>query len=166
MYSTYFHEWVCETYTPCGIVYATEVAKTILNKNHLSPSEFIRPFGDFTGKKIIVPFGEKSNNEIKNFRIDFYDNDKFIPIKSNCIFSFMTTLLFDEKVKPKWTIDQPIVSKRHFESLVSKIKYYSFPWGNKFEQTLFECLKFNEINESGAGNFDMATENLKFLFYS
>ena len=144
MYSTYFHEWVCETYTPCGIVYATEVAKTILNKNHLSPSEFIRPFGDFTGKKILVPFGEKSNNEIKNFRIDFYDNDKFIPIKSNCIFSFMTTLLFDEKVKPKWTIDQPIVSKRHFESLVSKIKYYSFPWGNKFEQTLFECLKFNE----------------------
>ena len=67
MYSTYFHEWVCETYTPCGIVYATEVAKTILNKNHLSPSEFIRPFGDFTGKKILVPFGEKSNNEIKNF---------------------------------------------------------------------------------------------------
>ena len=70
MYSKYFHEWVCETYTPCGIVYATEVAKTILNKNHLSPSEFIRPFGDFTGKKILVPFGEKSNNEIKNFRID------------------------------------------------------------------------------------------------
>ena len=40
---------------------------------------------------------------------------------------------------------------------------------NVIEKNYRECLKFNEINESGAGNFDMATakaalENLYELY--
>ena len=51
MYSTNFEEWLTQTFLPCGVVYSTESAKKILSKNNLTASEFLRPFGDFNGKK-------------------------------------------------------------------------------------------------------------------
>ena len=39
--STYFRDWVFNTYKPCGIVYATEKSKNIIKKNNLSPADFL-----------------------------------------------------------------------------------------------------------------------------
>ena len=52
MYSTYFQEWLSETLKPCILVYSSEKAKNSIKKNNLSPADFLRPLGDFTGNKI------------------------------------------------------------------------------------------------------------------
>lgn len=143
MYSTNFEEWLTQTFLPCGVVYSTESAKKILSKNNLTASEFLRPFGDFNGKKITIPFGEKINYQMQSFRIDFYDNDNFF-YKNNSIEKIIITLLLDEKVRPKWSVGDSFSTKNHCQSLILQIKNYSFPWGFKFEKTFIECLNFNE----------------------
>lgn len=71
-----FQDYISQIFTPSCIVHSTEEAKKILEKNFLSPAEFLRPFGNFNGFNINFSFGEKSIN-IKNFKLDFHDVDKY-----------------------------------------------------------------------------------------
>ena len=77
---SYLQNWLTEIYKPCGIVYCSDLAAKALNKNNLNPADFLRPFGDFKGKKIDLSFQEKTstscNTVIRNFFFDFYDNTK------------------------------------------------------------------------------------------
>ena len=81
-----FEQWLNYSFTPCGIVYSSELAKKIFNKNNISPSEFLRPFFDFKNKEFTINLGEENIKVIKNFRIDFYDAENFQKIKKQVQF--------------------------------------------------------------------------------
>ena len=144
MYSTYFQEWISETLKPCILVYSSELAKSSIKKNNLSPSDFLRPLGDFSGKKIDIPFSESEIMSLINFHIDFYDNDKFKSIKQTEIQNYINCM-FNENA-PKWDLSTVLLNKnkKSIGDILSKLKYYSSPWFREYEKTLFECLSFDE----------------------
>ena len=144
MYSTYFQEWLTETFKPCILVYSSNLAKESIKKNNLTPADFLRPLGDFTGKKIETPFNEKDKIPFFNLQIDFYDNDKFKSIPKTETQNYINTM-FKENSK-KWDFSS-ILIERNKESILkmfSKLKYYSSFWIRNYENTLFECLSFSE----------------------
>ena len=140
--STYFRDWFFNTYKPCSIVYASEKAKTLINKNNLSPADFLRPLGDFQGRQISYPYNDKENISIPNLHLDFFDNDKFQKIENAKILQYITTM-YDYN-QPKWDLSSPTVNKFNSEPYLHNIKYNSTKWYREFEKTLFECLKFDD----------------------
>ena len=67
-------KYIKENFYPTGIVFSTDKAKEIIGKNNITPSEFLRPFGIFP--KVDFRLGNFSTS-IQNFRLDFYDSEKF-----------------------------------------------------------------------------------------
>ena len=90
--SNYFRDWLFNIYKPCALVYSSEKAKKIINKNNLSPADFLRPLGDFKGRQITYPYNDKENITIPNFIFDFYDNDKFQKIENDKIIQYIITM--------------------------------------------------------------------------
>ena len=142
--SSYFQDWLSAAFKPCILVYCTEKAKKIIAQNNLSPSEFLRPFGDFRGKKIQIQFNDKEKEPviINNFIVDFYDNDKFKQVERESIINYITTMLKNNE--PTWNLSSPLITKGHVEPFMNRIKHYSTPWFKEFEKTLLECLHFDE----------------------
>ena len=141
---SYFQDWLSATFKPCTLVYCTEKAKKIIAQNNLSPSEFLRPFGDFRGKKIQIQFNDKEKEpiSINNFILDFYDNDKFKQIDRESIKDYISYML--EKNEPTWNLSSPLITKGHVEPFLNRLKQFSTPWYKEFEKTLLECLHFDE----------------------
>jgi hypothetical protein len=81
--SNQFLDYINKLFTPSCIVYSTEDVKRSIQKNNLSPAEFLRPFGNFSGYNINFSFGDKFTLNIKNFRIDFHDAYKFKSYNNN-----------------------------------------------------------------------------------
>lgn len=102
--SNYFNEWITSTYIPNCVVYSTDKAKKILNKNNLTPSEFLRPFGNFSGTNINFSFGDKFTINMKNFKLDFYDNDQFKKFSFNTISEVLENVL--TKNAPEWNLEK------------------------------------------------------------
>ena len=144
MYSTYFQEWLSETFKPCILVYCTNLARNSIKKNNLSPADFLRPLGDFTGKKLELPFPESEIMSFINFQIDFYDNNKFKSIKQKEIQYYIDTM-FKENA-PKWDLSNALLNKnkKNITDFISRLKYYSSPYFTEYEKTLFECLYFGD----------------------
>ena len=141
---SYFQDWLSASFKPCILVYCTEKAKKIIAQNNLSPSEFLRPFGDFRGKKIQIQFNDKEKEPIiiNNFILDFYDNDKFKQIEREKIIDYIATMLKNNE--PTWNLSSPLITKGHVEPFMNRLKHYSTPWFREFEKTLLECLHFDE----------------------
>ena len=140
---SYFQDWLASAFKPCTLVYCTEKAKKIIAKNNLSPSEFLRPLGDFRGKKIQISFEkEKEPIIINNFILDFYDNDKFKPVERSKIIDYLKTMF--QMNEPSWNLSSPLITKGHVEPFLNKIKHFSTPWFREFEKTFLECLHFDE----------------------
>ena len=144
MYSTYFQEWLSETFKPCILVYCTNLARNSIKKDNLSPADFLRPLGDFTGKKLELPFPESEIMSFINFQIDFYDNDKFKSIKQKDIQNYID-IMFKENA-PKWDLSNALLNKnkKNITDFISKLRYYSSPYFTEYEKTLFECLYFGD----------------------
>ena len=140
--STYFRDWLFNTYKPCALVYSSQKAKNIINKNNISPADFLRPLGDFQGRQISYPYNDKENITIPNFHLDFFDNDKFQKIENEKILQYIITMFVFNQ--PKWDLSTPTVNKYNFEPYLNNIKYNSTIWYREFEKTLFECLKFDD----------------------
>ena len=141
---SYFQDWLSTAFKPCSLVYCTEKAKHIIAKNNLTPSEFLRPVGDFRGKKIQIQFNEKEKEPItiNNFILDFYDNNKFKQIERESIIDYITTML--RMNEPTWNLSSPLITQGHVEPFLNKLKQFSTPWFKEFEKTLLECLSFDE----------------------
>ena len=139
-----FQDWLSASFRPCALVFCSEEARKIIGINNLSPSEFLRPFGDFRNKQILFNENEKGKDQItiKNFILDFYDTDKFKPIDKESAIDYIYTMF--EKNEPKWNLNSPLITKVHTEPILSKLKNYSTPWFREFEKTLLECLHFDE----------------------
>ena len=144
MYSTYFQEWLSEAFKPSILVYSSELAKTTIKKNNLSPADFLRPLGDFTGKRLEIPFSDSEITSISNFQIDFYDNDKYRSIQRGEIRKYIESMFVENT--PIWELSTASLNKnkKSIGDILSKLKYYSSPWLREYEKTLFECLSFDE----------------------
>ena len=108
-----FQDWVSDSFRPCCLVYCSEKAKQIIAQNNLTPSEFLRPFGDFRGKKIQIQINEKEKEPItiNNFILDFYDNDKFKVLDKDSIENYLNTMF---KInEPIWNLSSPLITKYH-----------------------------------------------------
>ena len=144
MYSTYFQEWLSETFKPCILVYSSELAKASIKKNNLSPADFLRPLGDFTGMKIETPFIEKDKIPFFNLQVDFFDNDKFKSIPKTETQNYIKTMFRENSIK--WELPSILINrtKENILKMFSKLKFYSSSWIRNYEKTLFECLSFSE----------------------
>ena len=143
---SYIQNWLTEIFKPCAIVYSSDLARKAINKNNLSPADFLLPFGDFKGKKIDLSFQEKtstsSNTVIRNFFFDFYDNTKFRAVHRDKIQNYITIML--QTMAPNWNLNSPIVTKTNLEPFLNIIDSYSSPWFKEYEELFFECQKFDD----------------------
>ena len=143
--NTYFESWLSKNFSPCGIVYSTSTVQQIMAKNNLSPSEFLRPLGDFTNyKPITFTHGEGYNKIINDFKIDFYDAASYRRIPKTEIESLLANCVNAPLTLPKWKLTNKHMTKTDITPITSNLIFHSFPWFNEYESTLIECLKFNE----------------------
>ena len=110
--TNYFQDYINKIFTPSCIVYSTEEVNRSIQKNNLSPAEFLRPFGNFSGYNINFSFGDKFTTNIKNFKIDFYDSNKFKPYKSN-LFNEALDLVLAYNA-PDWDYKQVFFFSKNF----------------------------------------------------
>ena len=143
---SYLQNWLTEIFTPCAIVFSTNSALNSIKKNNLTPADFIRPFGDFKGKKIELFSYDKTNNSpstaIRNFILDAYDNNKFKPILRNKIQDYFAIMF--QYISPEWKISSPSMSKQNPEPFINLIDSYSTPWYKEYEDIFFECICLND----------------------
>ena len=143
---SYLQNWLTEIFTPCAIVYSSDLAFNSIKKNNLTPGDFIRPFGDFKGRKIELFAYDKTNmspsTAIRNFILDIYDNTKFKPPLRNNIQNYIAIML--QYIAPQWNINSPIMTKTNPEPFVNLIDSYSTPWYKEYEDLFFECLCLND----------------------
>ena len=143
---SYLQNWLTEIFKPCAIVYSSILARKAINKNNLSPADFLLPFGDFKGKKIDLAFQEKINTSpnttIRNFIFDFYDNQKCISVHRNKIQSYLTVMF--QSIPPEWNLNSPVITKTNQDPFINIIDSYSSPWYKEYEELFFECQKFDE----------------------
>ena len=143
---SYLQNWLTETFPPCALVFSSNSALNSIKKNNLTPADFIRPFGDFKGKKIELFSYDKTNNSpssaIRNFILDAYDNNKFKPILRNKIQDYFAIMF--QYISPEWKISSPSMSKQNPEPFINLIDSYSTPWYKEYEDIFFECICLND----------------------
>ena len=71
-----FEQWLNYSFTPCGIVYSSELAKKIFNKNNISPSEFLRPFFDFKNKEFTINLGEENSGPYSDLSVVVFPSNE------------------------------------------------------------------------------------------
>ena len=143
--NTYLESWLSKNFSPCGIVYSTPSVQQIMLKNNLTPSEFLRPLGDFSHFNPISFSHEGGYSKtIYDFKIDFYDATSYSKIPKNEIEPILTTCINATPTLPKWKINNKHITKTNITPITKNLIFHSFPWFNEYESTLIECLRFNE----------------------
>ena len=141
--SNYFTNWVEENFLPCGIVFSTDSSRNIILKNNLTPSQFLRPFGDLSNIFLEIKIKDIYKNNIKNFKIDFFDSENFHKNKNN-ILPYLYNCLSNENNIPKFSIDSVHLNKKNYFSFIDKQKYFSKNYLNECEKIIFEYCNFDE----------------------
>lgn len=101
--SNYFSDFINSFLIPTFCVYSTEKAKKISSLNNLKPSELLRPFGNFQNYNFNFSLNEKYNLNIKNFKIDFYDSEKYKKFPFSSINEILENVLL--KNAPDWNLN-------------------------------------------------------------
>ena len=146
---SYLQNWLTEVFPPCSLVYCSDIALNSIKKNNLTPGDFIRPFGDFKGKKIELFTYDKANNSpsttIRNFILDIYDINKFKTILRNKIQDYFAIMF--QYISPEWKISSPPMTKQNPDPFINLIDSYSTPWYKEYEDIFFEghCLNDYEM---------------------
>ena len=137
-------KYIKENFYPTGIVFSTEKAKQIIGKNNLSPSELLRPFGIFP--KVDFRLGNFYTN-IQNFRLDFYDAEKFCKSTPEQGLKAIEAVVSDPKYNPEMPVFNLKDRKQNYkipDNIINKLNNYSFPWFNEYANTICELNRFNE----------------------
>ena len=144
----YFQEWLSKTFKPCCLVLCSDKAKEIFAENNLTPAEFLRPLGDFKGKKLQIQFNEKDKEPISlnDLVLDFYDAEQFNQISQDQVINYIEEMFSQNE--PSWNLNSPLVTKNSLESVKNNIVpgQYCTPWFKEFEKTILECLNFDEYD--------------------
>ena len=143
---SYFQDWLAKSFKPCCLVLCSDKAKELISQNNLTPSEFLRPFGDFRGKRLQIQFNEKDKEPISlnDFILDFYDSDNYSQVKKESVINYIETMFAQNE--PSWNLNNPLFTKNLIESEKNKLSVgqYCTPWFKEFEKTILECLNFDE----------------------
>ena len=137
----HFKKWIENTFLPCGIVFSTKSSKEIIEKNNITPSQFIRPFGDNITLEIKIK--DNNYNNENYFRIDFYDSDNFCK-NENDISIYLNNCLSYENNIPKFNLNSISLNKKNYSSFIQNQKSFSQNYYNEFEKIIFEYCNFNE----------------------
>ena len=113
-----FTPWILNTFPPTSLVYSSPNAQKILGKNFLSPSQFMRPFGDLTGTSLIFLFNEKYQNFVSDFKMDFYDTQDFCKIENNQINNYIINCLSSETVMPTFENNFIKLNKKEIQNFL------------------------------------------------
>lgn len=138
-----FYSWIAKTFSPTSLVFSSQNAQTIIGKNSLSPSQFLRPFGDLSGTQLNFSFNEKYQNTITDFRFDFYDPQDFAKKELNQINNFIINCLSDEKIIPTFEKNFRKINKNNIKQFLLQLNQFS-PYFSEFEKLYFELCKFQE----------------------
>ena len=139
-----FCPWILKTFPPTSLVFSSPSAQKILGKNFLSPSQFMRPFGDLAGNSLVFMFGEKYQNIIADFRFDFYDPQDFVKVENNQINNYIINCLSSENVMPTFENNFIKLNKNDIKSFLCQLNQYSPSYYVEFEKLFFELCKFQE----------------------
>ena len=139
-----FLSWLTNTFSPTSLVLSSPNAERILGKNYLSPSQFMRPFGDLRGTPLKFNFGEKYQNTITDFKLDFYDSQDFVKKELNQINNYIVNCLSTETVMPNFEKNFQKLNKANIKEFILKLKKYSPNYYIEFEKLYFELCKFQE----------------------
>ena len=139
-----FTPWILNIFPPTSLVYSSPNAQKILGKNFLSPSQFMRPFGDLTGTSLIFLFNEKYQNFVSDFKMDFYDTQDFCKIENNQINNYIINCLSSETVMPTFENNFIKLNKKEIQNFLSQLIHYSPKYYLEFEKLFFELCKFQE----------------------
>ena len=135
--------FIRDNFYPTGIVFSTEKARAIIGKNNLTPSQFIRPFGQFKAELRIGNY----TRTIQNFRLDFYDSENFTPLTQEQSVRTIENVMSNPTICP----DIPVYNLKYRnqsykvpDNIISKLNNFSFPWFDEYASTIVEINKFNE----------------------
>ena len=134
----YFTKWIQENFIPCGIVYSTDKSKEILKKNNLTPSEFIRPFGDLNKIPLKIQINNY-NNVLTDFKIDFFDSENFDENENDLEYYLNNCLNHKKNITN--LIDN---NEKSIDDIIKKMNYYSFDYFNEMEKIIIEHCYFCE----------------------
>ena len=150
-------KYIRDNYYPTGIVFSTEKAKQIIGKNNVTPSEFLRPFGIFP--KVDFRLGTFSTS-IQNFRLDFYDSDKFIRATPEICIQTIESVLSEPKNNPEMPVINLKDRKLNYkipDNVTNKLNNFSFPWFNEYANTMAELNRFSE--------YELYQQPLCFIYF-
>ena len=144
---SYLQNWLTEVFPPCALVYCSDIALNSIKKNNLTPGDFIRPFGDFKGKKIELHTIDKTNasptGPIRNFILDIYDNTKFKPVLPQNIQEYFAIMF--KYIAPEWKINSPAMTKINQEPYNKYLlDSFSTIWYKQYEELYFQCHCLND----------------------
>jgi len=138
-----FYSWIAKTFSPTSLVFSSQKAQTIIGKNSLSPSQFLRPFGDLSGTQLNFSLNEKYQNIITDFKMDFYDPQDFAKKEINQINNFIINCLSEEKIMPTFEKNFRKINKNNIKQFILQLNQFS-PYFSEFEKLYFELCKFQE----------------------
>ena len=95
-----FCSWLINTFAPTSLVLSSPNAQKILGKNFLSPSQFMRPFGDLKDIPLKFIYSDKYQSTITNFKLDFYDPQDFDKKQVNQINNYIINCISTETIMP------------------------------------------------------------------
>lgn len=140
-----FYNWVTHTFPPIGLVFSSSKAKSILSKNNLTPSQFMRPFGDLKDINLLFCLNEKYQNVVRNYFIDFYDPIDFKKIDQMVFNNYIVNCLNNERMRQDINQNYNKLTKKNIiDSLNIILKDYSLPYYLEFEKLYFELCRFQE----------------------
>ena len=138
-----FASWLANVFSPSSLVFSSENAKKILQKNFLSPSQFMRPFGDMNGISLKFNYGEKYQETVFDFKIDFYDSEDFKKKELYQINNYIINCLRNEKIIPS-SENYRKLNKNNIKEFLLELYKYSPSYYNEIEKLFFELCKFQE----------------------
>lgn len=140
---TYFQDWLLNIFSPTILVYATPSSERLIEKNFLSPAEYVRPFTYFTDSNISFSVTDKFSINMRNFRLDTYDYNKFRAYSNEEVKSILSQVLL--KNQPNVTMSSKSYNpKRSTDILKTLNKTYDQKWYSEYEKVFIESMFFNE----------------------
>ena len=137
MFQNYFKNWVVNHFFPCGILFTSENAKNILNKNNLFPSLFLRPFFDLKKIKIF--------DELRDFKLLIFDAENYKRRNENELNSCLINFLNKYQSNLVFNLNEKLIDKKNINNFLNKLKnYLSLDIFNEFENIILEYLYFDE----------------------
>ena len=133
----YFKNWVINHFFPCGILFTSENAKKLLNKNNLFPSLFLRPFFDIKSTKI---FGE-----MRDFKILIFDSENYKKRTEEELNLCIKNFLKKNQTNLVFNLNEKLIDKKNINNFLNKVKnYLSLDIFNELENIIIEYLYFDE----------------------